>query len=83
MRELSKINYHIHTDAVKKLFNNSCIDTTGDDIYMLLLNMPLHGKTATQWRNEKEIKEKLLILNILLQLKNFKGKAYCQLSLWF
>ena len=54
-RELSKINYRIHTYASEA------------DI----LNMALFGKTAAQWRSEKGVKEKLLISEILLQRKNW------------
>jgi hypothetical protein len=55
-RELAKINYHIHTDAIKnnlipkELSNKeiSIIYATEADV----LNMALFGKTAKQWRDE-------------------------------
>jgi hypothetical protein len=43
-RTLSKINYRIHTDAIKE---NLIYATEAD-----LLNMALFGKTAKQWRDE-------------------------------
>ena len=55
-RELSKINYHIHTDAIKEFLitpnltkqeQNYTYATEAD-----LLNMALFGKTAKQWREE-------------------------------
>lgn len=55
-RTLSKINYHIHTDAIKEnlipqLISKQQIST----IYANeadLLNVALFGKTALQWRNK-------------------------------
>ena len=55
-RNLAKINYLIHTDAIKEnlipieltLKQKSIIYATEADI----LNMALFGKTAKQWRNE-------------------------------
>ena len=53
-RELSKINYHIHTDAVKEFLITPTLSpqemaytyATEADI----LNVALFGKTAAQWR---------------------------------
>lgn len=61
-RELAKINYKIHTDAIKEHLitpelspqEMTCTYTTEADI----LNVSLFGKTAAQWRNENNIKEK-------------------------
>ena len=55
-RELSKINYRIHTDAVKEFLITPeltpqelrCTFASEADV----LNMALFGKTAAQWRNE-------------------------------
>lgn len=55
-RELSKVNYRIHTDAVKNFLISpeltkaqiSCTYANEADI----LNVALFGKTAAQWRNE-------------------------------
>ena len=55
-RELAKINYHIHTDAIKQnlipaeltLKQTSIIYANEADV----LNMALFGKTAKQWRDE-------------------------------
>jgi hypothetical protein len=33
-RELSKINYRIHTDAVKEFFDNTYINATGNGLYI-------------------------------------------------
>jgi hypothetical protein len=57
-RELSKINYHIHTDAVKnnlipKLLTpqqTAIVFANEDDV----LNMSLFGITAKQWREQNE-----------------------------
>ena len=59
-RELSKINYRIHTDAVKEFLiepdltskEASCKYASEADV----LNMALFGKTASQWRKETELK---------------------------
>jgi hypothetical protein len=60
-RNLTKINYLIHTDAIKEnlipveltLKQKSIIYATEADI----LNMALFGKTAKQWRNENPDKK--------------------------
>jgi hypothetical protein len=55
-RQLSKINYRIHTDAVKE--NLIPPELTRQQISLVyaseadLLNMALFGKTAQQWRDE-------------------------------
>lgn len=61
-RELTKINYRIHTDAVKE-----CLITpklTPQEMALTyaseadILNVALFGKTASQWRKENGIKGK-------------------------
>lgn len=55
-RELAKINYHIHTDAVKKhliptlLNKKQILHTYANEADVL--NVALFGKTAKQWRDE-------------------------------
>lgn len=55
-REISKLNYRIHTDAIKA--NLIPPDLTPEQISYTyaseadMLNMALFGKTAKQWRNE-------------------------------
>ena len=55
-RQLTKINYRIHTDAIKESLIPS--ELTPQQICFVyaneadLLNMALFGKTAQQWRNE-------------------------------
>ena len=53
-RELSKINYKIHTDAIKRdLIPNKLTNKQINCIYKEeadVLNMALFGKTAKQWR---------------------------------
>ncbi|HCS39708.1 MAG TPA: DNA-binding protein [Anaerolineaceae bacterium] len=55
-RNLSKINYHIHTDAIKE--NLLPPSLTGEQINHIyaseadLLNMALFGKTAKNWRSQ-------------------------------
>ncbi len=60
-RELAKINYHIHTEAVKTYlipktltaFEISLVYANEADV----LNMALFGKTAKQWRDENPNKK--------------------------
>jgi hypothetical protein len=55
-RTLAKINYHIHTDAIKE--NLVPVELSRKQISFIyadeadLLNMALFGKTAAEWRNE-------------------------------
>ncbi|MDD3050068.1 MAG: KilA-N domain-containing protein [Candidatus Cloacimonetes bacterium] len=55
-RELSKINYRIHTDAIKNnLIPNELTKTQISYIYASeadILNMALFGMTAQEWKNE-------------------------------
>ncbi|WP_026969371.1 KilA-N domain-containing protein [Algoriphagus terrigena] len=55
-RTLAKVNYHIHTDAIKeKLIPDAISKQQASFIYASeadVLNMALFGKTAKQWRNE-------------------------------
>ena len=55
-RTLAKINYHIHTDAIKeKLIPIQLTKQQINDVYASeadLLNVALFGKTAKVWRNE-------------------------------
>ncbi|MDZ8119943.1 KilA-N domain-containing protein [Pontiella agarivorans] len=60
-RQLTKINYRIHTDAVKE--NLIPPELTGQQVSFVyaseadLLNMALFGKTAQQWREEQPDKK--------------------------
>ncbi|TDP39175.1 KilA domain-containing protein [Idiomarina aquatica] len=60
-RHLTKINYHIHTDAVKEnLIPPELTPQQTGSVYASeadLLNMALFGKTAKQWRDENPNKE--------------------------
>jgi hypothetical protein len=55
-RTLAKVNYRIHTDAIKdKIIPPEITPLQSTVIYASeadLLNVALFGKTATQWRNE-------------------------------
>ena len=55
-RTLSKVNYRIHTDAIKeKIIPQEITPLQAATIYASeadLLNVALFGKTATQWRTE-------------------------------
>lgn len=60
-RTLAKVNYHIHTDAIKE---NLIPDTLGKNQISFIyaneadvLNMALFGKTAKQWRDENPDKK--------------------------
>ncbi len=60
-RTLSKINYHIHTDAIKEnLIPKALSKSKVSQIYANeadVLNMALFGKTAKQWRDENSGKK--------------------------
>ena len=60
-RELSKINYHIHTDAIKEnLLPQEITPLQASQIYANeadVLNMALFGKTAKDWRTENPDKK--------------------------
>lgn len=60
-RYLAKVNYHIHTDAIKEnLIPENLSKTQINFVYANeadVLNMALFGKTAKQWR-EEHLKEK-------------------------
>lgn len=60
-RNLAKINYRIHTDAIKEnLIPNELTAKQKSIIYATeadILNMALFGKTAKQWRNENKSKK--------------------------
>lgn len=60
-RELSKINYHIHTDAIKNnLVPKEITPIEANMIYANeadVLNMALFGKTAKMWRDENQDKK--------------------------
>lgn len=55
-RTLAKVNYHIHTDAIKENLIPSAISKTQAAIIYAneadVLNMALFGKTAKQWRDQ-------------------------------
>lgn len=55
-RTLAKVNYHIHTDAIKeKLIPAELTKNQISFVYANeadMLNMALFGKTALEWRNE-------------------------------
>lgn len=55
-RELAKINYHIHTDAIKeKLIPRELTSKQASTVYASeadVLNMALFGMTAKQWREK-------------------------------
>jgi len=60
-RELSKINYHIHTDAIKEKLIPK--ELTAQQVSMVyaseadVLNVALFGRTAKQWRDENQEKK--------------------------
>jgi hypothetical protein len=60
-RELSKINYHIHTDAIKEnLLPREITQQQASQIYANeadVLNVALFGKTAKDWRIENPDKK--------------------------
>ncbi|MFM6976090.1 MAG: KilA-N domain-containing protein, partial [Sphingobacteriaceae bacterium] len=55
-RELAKVNYHIHTDAIKEHLIPKAITTQQSSIIYAneadVLNMALFGQTAKTWREE-------------------------------
>ena len=61
-RTLAKINYHIHTDAIKEHLIPPDIKKTLQESFVYaseadLLNMALFGVTAKQWRENNPDKE--------------------------
>ena len=60
-RNLTKINYRIHTDAIKEnLIPKELTANQMSQVYATeadILNMALFGKTAKQWRNENPNKK--------------------------
>ena len=80
-RELSRINYHIHTDAIKN--NLIPLELTSKQISIIyaneadVLNMALFGKTAKQWREENpELKGNIrdyATINELICLSNMEN----------
>jgi hypothetical protein len=60
-RQLTKINYKIHTDAIKEnLIPKSLSKNQSNIVYASeadVLNMALFGKTAKDWRDENKSKE--------------------------
>jgi hypothetical protein len=60
-RTLAKVNYHIHTDAIReRLIPKELSKKEASIVYSTeadLLNMALFGKTALQWRNENSTME--------------------------
>ncbi len=61
-REISKINYRIHTDAIKEFLITPTLSLQ-EMAYVYsseadILNMALFGKTAAQWRSEQGIDSK-------------------------
>ena len=66
-RELSKLNYHIHTDAIQKYLINNDFDSEQKNYTFAseadMLNVALFGKKAWEWRNghQEETKKGLNI----------------------
>jgi hypothetical protein len=60
-RQLTKINYRIHTDAIKEnLLPKIIAENKAQTVYASeadVLNMALFGKTANEWREENKSKE--------------------------
>ncbi len=60
-RELSKINYHIHTDAIKTHLTPTTLTALQTSLVYAneadVLNMALFGITAKQWRDENPDKK--------------------------
>jgi len=80
-RELAKLNYHIHTDAIKQnLIPTTLTKQQTSIIYANeadVLNMALFGKTAKQWRDENpDLKGNIrdyAALNELICLSNMEN----------
>lgn len=80
-RELAKINYHIHTEAIKQ--NLIPKELSSNEISIIyaneadVLNMALFGKTAKQWRDENvELKGNIrdyATVNQLICLSNLEN----------
>ena len=82
-RTLAKVNYRIHTDAIKENIIPSQVNKTQQQIIYAseadLLNVALFGKTAKQWRKENKGKEKIndiiiAFLIILIKLRKLSSQ---------
>lgn len=79
-REISKLNYHIHTDAIKESLPP---DLTSQQIHFTyaseadLLNVAMFGMTAKEWRNKNKNKKGNIrdyaSINQLLILSNLES----------
>lgn len=79
-REISKLNYRIHTDAIKEIIIPNLTKSQINFVYANeadLLNVALFGKTAKQWReenpNEKENIRDFATIEQLLVLANLES----------
>lgn len=80
-RELSKINYHIHTDAIKNNLTPEEITKTQTNIIYAeeadVLNVAMFGMTAKQWREANpELKGNIrdyATINELICLSNMEN----------
>lgn len=83
-REISKLNYRIHTDAIKenlippKLTPAQVVYTYANEADML--NVVLFGKTAKQWKDENSMSKgnmrDIATLNQLLVLANLERVSF-------
>ncbi len=80
-RELSKINYRIHTDAIKEHLLPPTITAQQASIVYAneadVLNVAMFGKTAKQWREENSDKKgnirEYATINELICLSNMES----------
>ena len=80
-RELAKINYHIHTNAIKENLIPAELTTAQISIVYAskadVLNMALFGKTAREWRDENPDKKRNIrdyaTINELICLSNMEN----------
>lgn len=80
-RELSKINYHIHTDAIKENLIPPELDSYHQSLKYAeeadVLNVALFGKTAKEWRSQNpELKGNMrdyATINQLICLSNMEN----------
>lgn len=81
-REISKLNYRIHTDAIKDKFDSTRINTCSRwhipmPMKRNMLNVVLFGKTAKQWKDENSAAKgnmrDVATLNQLLVLANLES----------
>ena len=91
-RELAKVNYRIHTDAIKENIVPTLTEEQLKYVYADeadLLNVALFGKTAAQWRKENptlkgNIRDYATIeqLLVIANMESYAREIRCNVAVW-